>query len=372
MDLRLFSRKIASKALYKIGYQYPTEIRSKIVEKSTPVLSRASNCTSSSATSQASSSCTSRSVSPKGKRKRKGSSNDDITLPSNSSSDKTVVASDNEGLESDGSANTKESFTMVQGKKVIKKPRAARRCVVFPPNNGMETDSTSSSMLNAGASVSTLLNTTTKQMNSGAESKTTSGTKPTALPKRKIPPPFYLLKGSNFVVKISADCTCLRINYSKAVRVAEDKIKIAFPERKLKVVIHGVPLDIGTDDINADLINQGFSFFTVHRITRRDGSSTGLVLAVLPKTDEARAISHNLSKASVKRLHTREAYWVSATAASGARKSSKVIDDGFVPAPIPSSDPWIKKQLPRADSESSRETNRRGPPGPTPARQISN
>ncbi|GBP71318.1 Nucleic-acid-binding protein from transposon X-element [Eumeta japonica] len=67
-------------------------------------------------------------------------------------------------------------------------------------------------------------------------------------------------------------------------------------ERKLKVVIRGVPKDIETDDIKSDLVNKGFPVFAVYRITGRDGSSTGLVLAVLPKTDEARAISRNLSK----------------------------------------------------------------------------
>ncbi|GBP71317.1 hypothetical protein EVAR_57701_1 [Eumeta japonica] len=63
-------RNALEEALCKIGYQCPTEISSKILEKSTPVLSRASSCTSSSTTSQASSRSTSRSASPKGKRKR--------------------------------------------------------------------------------------------------------------------------------------------------------------------------------------------------------------------------------------------------------------------------------------------------------------
>ncbi|GBP34186.1 Nucleic-acid-binding protein from transposon X-element [Eumeta japonica] len=161
----------------------------------------------------------------------------------------------------------------------------------------------------------------TKQITTDRASITNSGSKPNAPPKIKPPPPIYLLKGSNFV-KISADCTRLRINYSKAMRVAEDKIKITVPdvvtfrslnkylienkvqfhtyaleeERKLKVVIRGVPEDICTDDIKSDLVNQGFPVVAVYRITRRDGSTTGLVLAVLPKTDEARAISRNLSK----------------------------------------------------------------------------
>ncbi|GBP34187.1 hypothetical protein EVAR_30743_1 [Eumeta japonica] len=39
---------------------------------------------------------------------------------------------------------------------------------------------------------------------------------------------------------------------------------------------------------------------------------------------------------------------------------------------MPSSNPWIKKQLPRAEPEPSRETNRRSPPEPAPARQYIN
>ncbi|GBP89042.1 Nucleic-acid-binding protein from transposon X-element [Eumeta japonica] len=40
--------------------------------------------------------------------------------------------------------------------------------------------------------------------------------------------------------------------------------------------------------------------------------------------------------------------------ALGAKKSSNTIDDRFAPAPMPSSNPWIKKQLPRAEPEPSR------------------
>ncbi|GBP86521.1 hypothetical protein EVAR_69041_1 [Eumeta japonica] len=49
------------------------------------------------------------------------------------------------------------------------------------------------------------------------------GAKPTAPPRSKLPPPIFLRKGANFL-KISADCTRLRINY-KTVRTADDGIK---------------------------------------------------------------------------------------------------------------------------------------------------
>ncbi|GBP67577.1 Nucleic-acid-binding protein from transposon X-element [Eumeta japonica] len=79
------------------------------------------------------------------------------------------------------------------------------------------------------------------------------------------------------------------MNYTKAVRVAEDKIKITVPDvetfrslnkylidnkvqfhtyalddvRKLKVVIRGVPEDINLDDIKSDLINQVCGLFDI-------------------------------------------------------------------------------------------------------------
>ncbi|GBP29042.1 hypothetical protein EVAR_10858_1 [Eumeta japonica] len=78
------------------------------------------------------------------------------------------------------------------------------------------------------------------------------------------------------------DCTRLRINYSKAVRTADDGIKIHCPdvetfrslnkylvdfkvhftyaleeERKLKAVIRGIPTDFPVDEIQ-DLCGQGF------------------------------------------------------------------------------------------------------------------
>ncbi|GBP70849.1 hypothetical protein EVAR_53513_1 [Eumeta japonica] len=52
-----------------------------------------------------------------------------------------------------------------------------------------------------------------------------AGSKPTAPPSVKMPPPIFLRKGANFI-KISTNCTRLRMNYSKAIRTADDGIKI--------------------------------------------------------------------------------------------------------------------------------------------------
>ncbi|GBP59532.1 hypothetical protein EVAR_42438_1 [Eumeta japonica] len=126
------------------------------------------------------------------------------------------------------------------------------------------------------------------------------GAKPTALPRPKLPPPIFLRKGANFL-QISADCIRLRINYSKAVRTADDGIKIHCPdvdtfrslnkylvnfkvqfhtyaleeERKLKAVIRGIPTDFPVDEIQADLCGQA---------------------SLCTRTEEAKNIFNNLNR----------------------------------------------------------------------------
>ncbi|GBP90494.1 Nucleic-acid-binding protein from transposon X-element [Eumeta japonica] len=147
-----------------------------------------------------------------------------------------------------------------------------------------------------------------------------TGAKPTAPSRPKLPPLIFLRKGANFF-QISADCTRLRINYSKAVRTADDGIKIHCPdvetfrslnkylvdfkiqfhtyaleeERKLKAVIRGIPTDFPVDEIQADLCGQGFPVHSVHRLCRRGGSPLWLLLAVLPRNEEAKNIFNNLN-----------------------------------------------------------------------------
>ncbi|GBP79254.1 hypothetical protein EVAR_87349_1 [Eumeta japonica] len=133
------------------------------------------------------------------------------------------------------------------------------------------------------------------------------GSKPTAPPRGKMPPPVFLRKGANFI-QISADCTRLRINSTKAVRTADDSIKITCPdvetfrsvnkyfvdskvqfhtyaleeERKIKIVIRGIPADFPVAEIKADLCGR-LPVLSVHRLCRRDSTPLWLVLAV-PRT----------------------------------------------------------------------------------------
>ncbi|GBP83389.1 hypothetical protein EVAR_63054_1 [Eumeta japonica] len=217
----------------------------------------------------------------KGKNKRQASS---------SSSDEELTCSDSTvvGKESE-SEKSETSFTLVKrkNKRALKKARVARS----QPAMGIDPSPA----------------TTSAQVVLGGAPKLT-GTKPTAPLKLKAFLSIFLRKGANFV-KISADYLRLPINYSKAVRVDDNDIQILCTdvetfrslnkylvdnkvqfytyaleeEHKLKVVILGIPADFAVNDIKADLNDQEFPVYSMHRIVRRDGPPLWRVLAVLPK-----------------------------------------------------------------------------------------
>ncbi|GBP30262.1 hypothetical protein EVAR_94573_1 [Eumeta japonica] len=53
----------------------------------------------------------------------------------------------------------------------------------------------------------------------------------------------------------------------------------------MKAVIKGIPVELETEDIKNDLQCQGHPVHAVHRMHRRDGTASGLVLSILNKTD---------------------------------------------------------------------------------------
>ncbi|GBP30558.1 hypothetical protein EVAR_94738_1 [Eumeta japonica] len=67
-------------------------------------------------------------------------------------------------------------------------------------------------------------------------------------------------------------------------------------ERKLKALIRGSPANFNTEEIKTGRQSQGFPVDSIHRIFERDGFPLRLILAILPKTNEARLIFRNLSK----------------------------------------------------------------------------
>ncbi|GBP76832.1 Nucleic-acid-binding protein from transposon X-element [Eumeta japonica] len=310
-----------------MGYECPDSELEKFVRTATPVASRT--------TTPASSVNSSRSQSPakKGKGKRRASSSSEGT----SDSDSTVVGSDDDSESSStrtsvsGSAkgssrsrsNSDASFSLVKekNKKAIRKAVKKSKSSAQQASTDMDVEITqaSSSTAPAAPAQSAQGPATTPTPVATDRASPRPGAKPSAPPKAKTPPPIFLRKGANFV-KISADCTRLHINYSKAVRVADDGIKIICPnvetfrslnkylvdnkvqfhtyaleeERKIKAVIRGIPADFALDDIKNDLCGQGFPVHSVHRMTRRDGSPLWMVLAILPRTDDAKKIFNSL------------------------------------------------------------------------------
>ncbi|GBP00172.1 Nucleic-acid-binding protein from transposon X-element [Eumeta japonica] len=313
-----------------MGYECPESDLEKFVKAATPVPSRTATPATSASSSRAQSP-----VKSKGKRKAISSSSGEDSA----GSDCTVVGSDEEsesatntwdsgsaGRSSRSRTNSDASFSLVQGKnkkavrKMVKKSKSNNQPEV-KVNTDMEVEAAQAPPPAAPAAPSQPAQgqaaTSAQMVTDGAPSR--SGVKPAAPPKAKIPPPIFLRKGANFV-KISADCTRLHINYSKAVRVADDGIKMICPnvetfrslnkylvdnkvqfhtyaleeERKIKAVIRGIPADFALDDIQNDLCGQGFPVHSVHRMTRRDGSPLWMVLAILPRTDDAKKIFNSL------------------------------------------------------------------------------
>ncbi|GBP83603.1 hypothetical protein EVAR_61217_1 [Eumeta japonica] len=300
-------KEVVTKTLINMGYECPEKDLDKFVHSATSALNRASSSNSSSAASQSSRSQTSRSHSPsKGnkRRKRRASSRSDDKTSSSNNTDSTIVGTDdesdsNKSAQSDKVTKVDSSFTLVKGKnkRAIQKALKKSKLYGSPPFTRMDVDATS-------AAASTSPNSANSQ--SEAQGSTIA---------RRPSQPVVDDQDSP-----RTDCTRLRINYAKAVHTADDGIKIICPdvetfrnlnkylvenkvqfhtyaleeERKLKVVIRGIPANFSTEDIQTDLRSQGFPVHTVYRLCRRDGSPLWLVLAVLPRTEEARLISKKL------------------------------------------------------------------------------
>ncbi|GBP69707.1 hypothetical protein EVAR_79940_1 [Eumeta japonica] len=209
-------------------------------------------------------------------------------------SDSTVVGSDSE------SENNNTSLTLVEGKNKRALKKALKKVKVARDQPEMDIDPPSASTSRANDA---------KPSTAAVQQTQTTSTAPVESTRNPVS------------ASTRSNCTRLRINYSKAVRTADDGIKIHCPdvetfrslnkyfvdfkvqfhtyaleeERKLKAVIRGIPTDFPVDEIQADLCGQGFPVHSVHRLCRRDGSPLWLVLSVLPRTEEAKNILNNLN-----------------------------------------------------------------------------
>ncbi|GBP35690.1 Nucleic-acid-binding protein from transposon X-element [Eumeta japonica] len=236
----------------------------------------------------------------KNKNKRQASSSSDEGA---TCSDSTVVGSDSE------SENSNTSFTLVEGKNKRALRKALKKAKVARDQPEMDIDPSSAPTSRANDA---------KPSPAAVQQTQTTSTASVELTRNPVSASTQAVTAKTAP---RTDCTRLRINYSKAVRTADDGIKIHCPdvetfrslnkylvdfkvqfhtyaleeERKLKAVIRGIPTDFPVDEIQADLCGQGFPVHSVHRLCRRDGSPLWLVLAVLPRTEEAKNIFNNLN-----------------------------------------------------------------------------
>ncbi|GBP72328.1 Nucleic-acid-binding protein from transposon X-element [Eumeta japonica] len=143
---------------------------------------------------------------------------------------------------------------------------------------------------------------------------------PTALLRAR-PLPLVYLKNKSRWNAVSSECSRLHIHFIKAQNTVHG-IKITLnstddfrklnnylinsnipchtfvleEERKIKIVVKGVPTEIGSDEVKYNFQQQGYSVHAGHRMHRRNGSVLGMVLEILDKSEKAKDIVKNLSK----------------------------------------------------------------------------
>jgi hypothetical protein len=134
-------------------------------------------------------------------------------------------------------------------------------------------------------------------------------------PRRPGTPPPIFVQDKSAWNKISAALTASKINFLHArATAAAIKVQVATAddhraltkylrdnhfgyhtyslpeERVLRVVIRGLPKELATSDILADLVAQGYPARDIHRLYRRDRSPLDLTLVILDLTPEGKAI----------------------------------------------------------------------------------
>ncbi|GBP66346.1 hypothetical protein EVAR_88456_1 [Eumeta japonica] len=183
-------------------------------------------------------------------------------------------------------------------------------------------------------------------------------------------------------------------------------------ERKIKAVIKGIPLEIQTDEVKNDLVNQGYPICSVHRLHGRDGRPLSLVLAVLNKTESAKemcktskvcGLSGITVEPPIKRedqdsatgakttgmqlltamlnpdvLSARSLIGLKSALAQGSLKENLHVCcvEGttlqITRAPVPVRNAWFRNQPPRAAPEPTKGSTRPKPSGSAPVNDKSN
>ena len=232
-------------------------------------------------------------------------------------------------LDSDDSGSPNSGFTVVKGKR---KRRARNRALV--PDTPASPSPPASPKSRADKPAPPIF---PKKADRTPLTQTTNmtGSQPPIL-KCRAPPPVFLRDKSRWS-EISNLCTAQKVNYTRAENTGV-AIKIEVPsiedfrsltrllsvnkapyhtyalpeERKVRVVLRGIPTELPTEDVANDLTKQGYTVEAVHHMYSRVGKSFPLVLVIMPNTDKSRELfSHSeltvcgLSRVTVERPHRR-------------------------------------------------------------------
>ncbi|GBP72336.1 Nucleic-acid-binding protein from transposon X-element [Eumeta japonica] len=256
-----FIQQVLTKALSEIGYEAPQDVVKKLIARVTPV------------SRSASSRATSPMKTNKNKNKRQASSSSDEGA---TCSDSIVVGSNSE------SENSNTSFTLVEGKNKRTLRKALKKAKVARDQPEMDIDPSSAPTSRANdAKPSPVAVQQTQTTVPPDCTRLRINCKPSA-------PPTTALKFTAQTLRLSA--VSIYISWT----LKSNFTRTPSRRRKLKAVIRGIPTDFPVDEIQADL-RPGLPVHSVHRLCRRDGSPLWLVLAVLPRTEEAKNIFNNLN-----------------------------------------------------------------------------
>ncbi|GBP98084.1 hypothetical protein EVAR_100339_1 [Eumeta japonica] len=263
---RALIKDILARSLAEMGYECPESDLEKFVRTATPVASRAAT-PAWSANSSRTQSPVRRSNKKKGKRCASSSSEEETT-----GSDSTVVGTDSESENTTSEASETEkptgsrsdSFSLVEGKnkKAIRKAIKKKKTTDSPPHSGMEvdaaqTESSSPAPLPKSPQAQVPVTTSSQVEAARASAPAPAGSKPTAPSRVKMPLQYLCAKAltSSKYPQIVPVCGLIYKSLDNKVQLHTYALE---EERKIKMVIRGIPTDSPVEEIKADLCDQGF------------------------------------------------------------------------------------------------------------------
>ncbi|CAK1588830.1 unnamed protein product [Parnassius mnemosyne] len=227
--------------------------------------------------------------------------------PAKQSSTRTSESSDSDDTGDSNNSNT--SYTTVSSKRAAKRAAKNRS----PPAEAARAAPPTPAAPAAAASTSAAPAAASTPLDIAAPSKPASRCAP-QLAKKQAPPPVFLRDKAEFT-RLSKICYDSKIKYEDATNLGvaikilpttiDDFRRItklftyervsyhtyALPEeRKVRVVIRGVPFELSNEEILADLKSQGFPVEAVHKMHSRTGLRYPVILVILSNVPEAKTI----------------------------------------------------------------------------------